>query len=41
MWNYSGMFISHCSLRDNGLTDTGAKALAKALEYDKSLEELK
>ena len=31
----------HCSLRGNGLTDTGAIALARALHHNKSLEELK
>ena len=35
------LIIIHCSLRDNDLTDTGAIALAKALQDNKSLEELK
>ena len=35
------LILSHCSLRGNGLTDTGAIALARALEHNKSLEELK
>ena len=35
------MIILYCSLRGNGLPATGALALAKALEYNKSLEELK
>ena len=39
------MFISdytvlHCSLGYNVLTPTGVKALAIALQYNKSLEEL-
>ena len=33
--------IPHCSLRDSSLTDTGAIALAKALEQNESLKELK
>ena len=32
---------SHCSLRDNKLTATGAMVLARALQYNKSLEVLK
>ena len=32
---------THCSLRDNGLTDIGAIVLGRALEHNKSLEELK
>ena len=35
------LIVLQCSLRDNGLTSTGAIALARALEDDKSLEELK
>ena len=31
----------HCSLRDNGLADSGATALARALEHNELLEELK
>ena len=37
----SCLIILHCSLRDSGLTDTGAIALARALEHNTSLEELK
>ena len=33
--------IIHCSLRDNDLTSTGAITLARALQNNKSLEELK
>ena len=33
--------VSHYSLKDNGLTGTGAIVLAKALQQNKSLEELK
>ena len=33
--------VSHYSLRDNGLTGTGAIVLAKALQQNKSLEEFK
>ena len=33
--------IFHCSLYHSGLTSTGAVALAKALQQNKSLEELK
>ena len=36
-----GVFVSHYSLRLNQLTDTGAIALARALQHNKSLEELK
>ena len=36
-----GVITSHCSLRANGLTATGAIALAEALQHNKSLEELK
>ena len=36
-----GMFVSYYSLRLNQLTDTGAIALARALQHNKSLEELK
>ena len=36
-----GVFVSHYSLKDNQLTDTGAIALATALQHNKSLEELK
>ena len=32
---------THCSLRENDLTDIGAIVLARALERNKSLEELK
>ena len=35
------LITSHCSLRDNTLTATGAAALARALQYNKSLEVLK
>ena len=35
------LYILHCSLRANGLTDTGAAALANALQHNLSLEELK
>ena len=37
----SHLTVPHCSLRDNGLTATGAIALARALQQNKSLEELK
>ena len=37
----SCLIIIHCSLRDNDLTDTGALTLARALQDNKSLEELK
>ena len=49
MWNLfnvdltqvcSGLDILHCSLRANGLTATGAIALARTLQHNKSLEEL-
>ena len=33
--------IFHCSLRSNGLTNTGAITLAIALKHNESLEELK
>ena len=33
--------VCHCSLRENGLTSTGAIALSRALQRNKSLEELK
>ena len=36
-----GVFVSHYSLKNNQLTDTGAIALAGALQQNKSLEELK
>ena len=36
-----GVSVSHYSLKDNQLTDTGAIALATALQHNKSLEELK
>ena len=32
---------THCSLRANGLTDTGAAALARVLKHNESLKELK
>ena len=35
------MIVFHYSLRNNQLTDTGAIALAIALQHNKSLEELK
>ena len=35
------LIISHCSLRNNDLTATGAITLARALQHNKSLEELK
>ena len=38
---YSCLIIIHCSLRDNDLTDTGAITLARTLQDNKSLEELK
>ena len=34
-------YVSHSSLTHNGLSATGAIALAKALKHNKSLEELK
>ena len=37
----SFLSITHCSLRDSKLTDTGAIALARALQHNQSLEELK
>ena len=37
----SCLIILHYSLRNNGLTDIGAIVLARALEHNKSLEELK
>ena len=37
----SKMYISFCSLRDNGVTSIGAIALARALQQNKSLEMLK
>ena len=36
-----GVFVSDYSLGGNQLTDTGAIALATALQHNKSLEELK
>ena len=33
--------MPNCSLRGNGLTANGVMALARALQYNKSLEELK
>ena len=35
------LLVSHYSLKDNQLTDTGAIVLATALQHNKSLEELK
>ena len=35
------LIVSHYSLKDNQLTDTGAIVLATALQRNKSLEELK
>ena len=35
------LYLVNYSLRHNGLTATGAIALARALEHNKSLEELK
>ena len=35
------LVVFHYSLRDNQLTDSGAVALATALQHNKSLEELK
>ena len=35
------LYTSFCSLRDNGLTPSGAMALARALQHNKSLKELK
>ena len=35
------LIISHFSLRNTGVTDTGAISLARALKHNKSLEELK
>ena len=32
--------LTHCSFRHNNLTDTGAIVLARALQNNKSLEEL-
>ena len=37
----SCLIIIHCSLRDNDLAATGAITLARALQDNKSLEELK
>ena len=37
----SCLITPHCSLRDNNLTATGAAALARALQHNKSLEVLK
>ena len=39
--NFYIIVIFHCSLYHSGLTSTGAIALAKALQQNKSLEELK
>ena len=36
-----GVFLSHYSLINNRLTDTGAIVLARVLQHNKSLEELK
>ena len=36
----SCLIIIHCSLKTNDLTDTGAVTLARALQDNKSLEEL-
>ena len=41
LWCVCVWFVSHYSLRDNVLTDTGARVLATALQHNKSLEELK
>ena len=35
------LVIPHYSLKDNRLTSIGAIALARALQYNKSVEELK
>ena len=35
------LHTSFCSLRDNGLTPSGAMVLARALQHNKSLKELK
>ena len=42
-WNLfcCGVFVSDYNLGGNKLTDTGAIALAAALQHNKSLEELK
>ena len=37
----SSMLLTHCSLNNNSLTSTGAEVLARALQHNKSLEELK
>ena len=37
----SCLIIFHCSFRDNDLTATGAISLARVLQHNKSLEELK
>ena len=37
---YLCLIISNCSLRHNPITGTGVIALAKALQHNKSLEEL-
>ena len=39
--NLTPVCLLHCRLRDNDLTATGAIALAKTLEHNQSLEELK
>ena len=39
--NSSVFIIPHCSLRANGLTDTGATTLAMLLQHNKSLEKVK
>ena len=35
------MTIPHCSLGNNDLTDIGARALARGLQHNQSLEELR
>ena len=42
-WNVglTQSMLPHCSLKHSGLTSTGAIALARALQHNKSLEELK
>ena len=41
LFHVSIMFILHCSLRDNGLTAPGVEVLARTLQQNKHLEELK
>ena len=41
IWMCLCLIIPHFSLRHNGLTAIGAIALARALQHNKSLKELK